>query len=323
MRAAVSLAALLMAAGCSALLAAGCTVLLAAGCTVPAEEPTPVLRTSSQLPEAERQLLEAWRSRGSDWPLAREQALEDPRLASFLVDNALLDLIRAWQRGEFTFTEAGGYEEVRAEVLALGAAAAPSVAALLGLGNGYGPAIASDVLLRLGPAGARALLAEVAPDRSALVRGQAFDLLGGFAPLGADLEAQVRTAAIDALARDTVRRATSRVTEPLQQLPRLLPAVPPPAALRRAAEALVPRLSADEELVLVRLPTALAAALRSDSATGSGTAAAEIPSSFTAEFAALRVAAEPAVRAALLEVLRRALVDEDPASREAVDAVAS
>lgn len=194
MRAAESLAALLM--------AAGCTALLAAGCTVPAEEPTPVLRASSQLPEAERQLLEAWRSRGSDWPLVREQALEDPRLASFLVDNALLDLIRAWQRGEFTFTEAGGYEEVRAEVLALGAAAAPSVAALLGLGNGYGPAIASDVLLRLGPAGARALLAEVAPDRSALVRGQALDLLGGFAPLGADLEAQVRTAAIDALARD-------------------------------------------------------------------------------------------------------------------------
>lgn len=194
MRAAESLAALLM--------AAGCTALLAAGCTVPAEEPTPVLRASSQLPEAERRLLEAWRSRGSDWPLVREQALEDPRLASFLVDNALLDLIRAWQRGEFTFTEAGGYEEVRAEVLALGAAAAPSVAALLGLGNGYGPAIASDVLLRLGPAGARALLAEVAPDRSALVRGQALDLLGGFAPLGADLEAQVRTAAIDALARD-------------------------------------------------------------------------------------------------------------------------
>ena len=202
MRAAVSLAALLMAAGCTALLAAGCTVLLAAGCTVPAEEPTPVLRASSQLPEAERQLLEAWRSRGSDWPLVREQALEDPRLASFLVDNALLDLIRAWQRGEFTFTEAGGYEEVRAEVLALGAAAAPSVAALLGLGNGYGPAIASDVLLRLGPAGARALLAEVAPDRSAIVRGQALDLLGGFAPLGLDLEAQVRTASIDALARD-------------------------------------------------------------------------------------------------------------------------
>lgn len=194
MRAAVSLAALLM--------AAGCTALLAAGCTVPAEEPTPVLRASSQLPEAERQLLEAWRSRGSDWPLVRERALEDPRLASFLVDNALLDLIRAWQRGEFTFTEAGGYEEVRAEVLALGAAAAPSVAALLGLGNGYGPAIASDVLLRLGPAGARALLAEVAPDRSALVRGQALDLLGGFAPLGLDLEAQVRTASIDALARD-------------------------------------------------------------------------------------------------------------------------
>lgn len=194
MRAAVSLAALLM--------AAGCTVLLAAGCTVPAEEPTPVLRASSQLPEAERQLLEAWRSRGSDWPLVREGALEDPRLASFLVDNALLDLIRAWQRGEFTFTEAGGYEEVRAEVLALGAAAAPSVAALLGLGNGYGPAIASDVLLRLGPAGARALLAEVAPDRSAIVRGQALDLLGGFAPLGLDLEAQVRTASIDALARD-------------------------------------------------------------------------------------------------------------------------
>ncbi len=184
------------------LLAAGCTALLAAGCAVPAEEPTPVLRASSQLPEAERRLLEAWRSRGSDWPLVREQALEDPRLASFLVDNALLDLIRAWQRGEFTFTEAGGYEEVRAEVLALGAAAAPSVAALLGLGNGYGPAIASDVLLRLGPAGARALLAEVAPDRSALVRGQALDLLGGFAPLGADLEAQVRTASIDALARD-------------------------------------------------------------------------------------------------------------------------
>ena len=220
MRAAVSLAALLMAAGCTVLLAAGCTVLLAAGCTVPAEEPTPVLRASSQLPEAERQLLEAWRSRGSDWPLVREGALEDPRLASFLVDNALLDLIRAWQRGELTFTEAGGYEEVRAEVLALGAAAAPSVAALLGLGNGYGPAIASDVLLRLGPAGARALLAEVAPDRSALVRGQALDLLGGFAPLGADLDVGLGNL-IDRAGKGLKRERIELQIDPLAELHKL------------------------------------------------------------------------------------------------------
>jgi hypothetical protein len=227
---------------------------LAASCSAPRTEGVPELRATEELPPAHQEVLAAWRARGADWPLVRERALEDPALRMFLVDNALVDLIRAWQRGDFTFADPGGYEEVRAEVVALGSAAAPSLAALLGVGNGYGPAIASDVLLRMGPAGVEALLSEASGADAELVRGQALDLLGGFGELSPALEERVRQAAVDALAMDPAWIVRERAARTLARRARVGSAGATGEADARLREvvAALSRALADEDPAVAR-----------------------------------------------------------------------
>lgn len=158
---------------------------LALACHTPPEPPAPApLQTLDQLPERQRELLLAWRNRSPSYPALREAAREEPALLSFLVDNLMLDLLRAWHRGRFTFDEVGGYHEVRTELVRLGAPSAPALAALLGVGNGYGPAIAEDVLPLLGEAAVSALLDETNVDRPPLVQAQAMDVLEALPFLG-------------------------------------------------------------------------------------------------------------------------------------------
>lgn len=78
-----------------------------------------------------------------------------------------------------------------------------------------------------------------------------------------------------------------------------------------------------QELVLVRLPSALAQAVGGSN----GAAAVEMgqgtmPPAAFADVAAVKVLAEPAVQAALSEVLRRALLEADPDARATLDGVA-
>ena len=102
-------------------------------------------------------------------------------------------------------------------------------------------------------------------------------------------------------------------------------------------ERLAPKLSPVEELVIARLPAAMADAARMDdddadiktepsarSSSSSAAAATSAASSLPpliSDMAAARVASTPEVRDALGTVLERALVREDPAARQLVDEV--
>lgn len=140
---------------------------------------------------------------------------------------------------------------------------------------------------------------------------------------GRDIVSHEAAAAIDALARDTLWKSAARLAEPP---PWPLPPLPINSLsplVRDVAERLVPRLTAEEELVLVRLPTALASAVGEVSSTSTTveTRGETALPSVLGDFALARVANEPAVRSALGEVLRRAVVQADPAARAAVDSV--
>lgn len=153
-----------------------------------------------------------------------------------------------------------------------------------------------------------------------------------------DIVAREAAGALDALARDALWKAAARLSEPLRlplprlplprlPLPRLpLPPLPlpPPAAAAALVERLAPRLSPEEELLLVRLPTALAGVIAPTDGDGGETDAKNVgavPAALS-DFAAARVASEPEVRSALAEVARRAVVAADPSARATVDSVA-
>ena len=162
-----------------------------------------------------------------------------------------------------------------------------------------------------------------------------------------ELVADEAASVLDALARDLLWRAAdaaaeATLTPPLPPLPlplplplprlRLLPPLPP---LRARAEALAPRLSAEERLVLARLPEALAQiAPRSrpestqvagaDGAADGETGRAAVPrGGVTGNVAAARVAAVPGVRDGARRLLEEALVRQDPQARATVERVVS
>ena len=131
------------------------------------------------------------------------------------------------------------------------------------------------------------------------------------------LVAQEAAGAIDALARDALWKSAARLAE----LP--LPRVPGVSAASALAERLTPRLSTSEEMLLVALPTALAGVVAptAPNRAGDGSTVEPLPAGLS-DFAVIRVAAEPAARAALLEVARRAVLEADEPARATVDNVA-
>ena len=135
------------------------------------------------------------------------------------------------------------------------------------------------------------------------------------------LVAQEAASAIDALARDAVWRCFARLPAPPLPLPAFAT-----ARFAELAEALAPRLGPEEELVLARLPKALADATEVESAVGqaAGSDGAEAPTqlpAFVSDFAAARLVAQPAARGALREVLQRAVAQQDPAAKVIIDEV--
>ena len=148
-----------------------------------------------------------------------------------------------------------------------------------------------------------------------------------------DVVARETAGAVDALVRDAVWKAVARLSEPPQlpgvgagPLPRLPGTAAAAASSLALAERLVPPLSSEEQLLLVRLPTALAgvvAPARPPSSVAGGSSGGAGGKAAASEFAVARVAAEPGVRAALAEVARRALVAEDAEARATVDSVAA
>lgn len=145
-----------------------------------------------------------------------EDARADPVLAAALSEFLLAEHLRAWQEGAAT-DERGS--PARPWLLRLGEHSAARIAALLGVGNGYGPAVARDLLLALEGRAVKALVGETLPDRPSLVRAQAVALLGELegpgtltpavlacaTALATDPDWLVRREALPALARLTRR----------------------------------------------------------------------------------------------------------------------
>ncbi|HVS10641.1 MAG TPA: hypothetical protein VMS76_12290, partial [Planctomycetota bacterium] len=151
----------------------------------------------SELPERHRELLEAYGKGGAAWEDARRRALSDPELARFLVDNLVVEWVRAWhgQNAADPTRARRAFERARAELVRAGATGAPVLAQLLDIGDSVVAELAADVLLRIDPAPV-AEVAELLGSPEGETRRRAAALL---ARLGADPEADER--AREALAR--------------------------------------------------------------------------------------------------------------------------
>lgn len=145
-----------------------------------------VLRVD-ELPEAHREVLDAWRTGGFTWAIKRGDVLSDPALTSFLVDNLLLlvfeehqairNIQHTTEEPEQLAARRAAYVRARAELPRLGPVAAASVAEATGLGDDTLFALVKDILADMGPDGAPAV-AGILQSESALVRYRAASMLG-------------------------------------------------------------------------------------------------------------------------------------------------
>jgi hypothetical protein len=172
--------------------------------------------------------------------------------------------------------------------------------------------------------------------------GAAADLWGELlrAEGAREVVAEEAASVLDALVRDVLWRAADAAAEAvptppppllplpplplpplLPSLPPLLPSLPP---LRERAEALAPRLSEEERLVLARLPDALAQMARGDGKVESEAEGEAGPAAAPrGGVAVARVAAVPGVRDGAQRLLEEALVRQDPQARATVERVVS
>ncbi len=94
------------------------------------------VRQLEELPERHRELWQAWLTGEEDWSARREEALADPELTRFLVDNLARELIRAYRASEFTLPDSpsiGRFERTRAELIVLGEQSAGVLAEIMAI----------------------------------------------------------------------------------------------------------------------------------------------------------------------------------------------
>lgn len=182
--------------------------LLAAGaCDAPGsggggERPRAELTRASELPESHRALLAAYGRGGEDWERARLGALEDPALERFLIDNLVIEMVRAWSSmaGEAAPRSRAAFERAQGELVRLGPRAVPVLAGLLEAPDGVVAELAARTLERIGRDAVGAVAKVLAgPRRDA--RRRAAQLLERL-PHAAEGEGAVHEALAHALAED-------------------------------------------------------------------------------------------------------------------------
>jgi HEAT repeat protein len=107
---------------------------------------------TEELPPEQRSVLEAWRAGGSAWESERERVRADPRLAQFLVDNLIVQMVRSFDRSELgsALRPQSPFARAQAELVRLPEASVPVLVELLGVKDDIVAFLSADTLKRIG-----------------------------------------------------------------------------------------------------------------------------------------------------------------------------
>lgn len=104
------------------------------------------------LPQELRAVWDAYHRGGAAWEAERERVRADPELARFLVDNCVIEMVRAYDRSALaTAGRAPGlFERAQAELVLHADRSTPVLVELLEKGDGIVAFLAADTLVRIG-----------------------------------------------------------------------------------------------------------------------------------------------------------------------------
>ncbi len=161
-------------------------VLPACAGTNSARGPTAKLVKTGELPERQRVVLDAWKKGAATWEIERERVRRDPELLAFLVDNLVIEMVRAYDRSALMRPgqQPGPFERAQGELSLLADGSAPILAHMLALPDGIVAFLAADTLKRIGAAAVPEVAASLDEPKPE-VRRRAAELLGELPDLGA------------------------------------------------------------------------------------------------------------------------------------------
>lgn len=134
-------------------LAAACSAVLLLGCrSNDAGSSRAALVKAEALPEDLRAVWDAYRRGGAAWEVERERVRADPELARFLVDNCVVEMVRAYDRSALATAghAPGRFERAQAELVLHADCATLVLVELLEKGDGIVAFLAADTLVRIG-----------------------------------------------------------------------------------------------------------------------------------------------------------------------------
>jgi hypothetical protein len=148
----------------------------------------------AELPADLRATWEIYRAGGAAWEIERERVIADPARLRFVVDNLVIEMVRAYERSRLTTAGQieGPFERAQRELTLMPAGSTPVLVELLGVKDGIVAFLAADVLERIGEpalAGVTAKLESETPE----VRRRAAELLAEL-PHGGAEEAAIHEA---------------------------------------------------------------------------------------------------------------------------------
>ena len=165
-----------------ALAALGCA---ACGAAAAPRQDSGELRPVDELPPEHRALLADYAAGGEVWAARRRALAGEPELALFLVDNLVLELVRAFGSGSLASTpgDRGPYERALGELALQADVALPVLSELLGVPDDLVAFVAADALREIGQASVAPVAAELA-DPAWKTRLRAAELLSKLPPAG-------------------------------------------------------------------------------------------------------------------------------------------
>jgi hypothetical protein len=175
----------------------------AGGCTGPKSGEGGRMVAETELPERYRQAVAAWKQDGPAWREIRQQALEDPPLATFLVDNLIDVMVESYTRALISAPGelAGPFERARADLVYLHDYSGPMLIELVLVGDNVVSFLAADTLAEMKDPALSPPVARRLSDPERESRRRAAELLGRL-PNALDDEPEVIERLGHALAQD-------------------------------------------------------------------------------------------------------------------------